>query len=43
MDELEAMFPDCRSNPERLRRAIWLLTTASEITINRDADENESE
>ena len=43
MDELEAMFPDCRSNPERLRRAVWVLTNASEITINRDADENRLE
>ena len=43
MDKLERMFPDARSNPERLRRAVWLLTTASEITIERDADENETE
>ncbi|WP_226043307.1 hypothetical protein [Natrinema sp. DC36] len=43
MDKLEKMFPDARNHPERLRRAIWVLTNASSITIERDADENESE
>lgn len=41
LDELEAMFPDARSDPERLRRAVWMVTNASSITFDRNADETE--
>ena len=43
IEKLERMFPDARSNPERLRRAVWILTNASSITIERDADETKLE
>jgi len=39
LDQLEKMFPDARSDPERLRRAVWMVTNASSITF--DADERE--
>jgi len=39
LDELEAMFPDCTSDSERVRRATWMVTNASSLTIERDADE----
>lgn len=42
IDALARLFPDARSNPERLRRAVWLVTNASRIELEdgRDADEN---
>ena len=41
LDDLERMFPDARNDPERLRRAVWVVTNASEITLERDVDESE--
>jgi len=41
LDQLEKMFPDARSDPERLRRAVWMVTNASSITFDRNADERE--
>ena len=43
LDQLEAMFPDARSDPERLRRAVWMVTNASSITFDHSANENKTE
>jgi len=36
VDALEAMFADAPSDPERIRRAVWLVTNASEIVLEGD-------
>ncbi|WP_254810716.1 hypothetical protein [Natronosalvus amylolyticus] len=42
LDDLEDMFEGAPSDPERIRRAVWMVTNASEITIDRESIENES-
>lgn len=41
VDELEALFPDAPSDPERIRRAVWMVTNAEEIVIGQRESEPE--
>ena len=43
LDKLGKRFGDEYNNAARLRRAAWLVNNASSLTINFDADENETE
>lgn len=43
LDDLARLFPDARNNSERVRRAVWMVTNATKIELERDPDRNELE